>query len=329
MISLSKGSRQPSREAWTLDRLIHERSIALGSALDKSTYSNYTSALNSYIAFCKLHNCPIYPTEDTLSFYVVYMSHHIKPDSVDTYLSGICNQLEVHFPHVRTVRSSLLVSRTLKGCRRLHGSTVNRKHPLTITDLQHVLHLLPISPSHDDLLFKAMLLTGFHALLRCGELSIPDSIAKRNSRKITRRYTVCWPTPTSYGFILPATKTDPFFQGNHLVIQPFTPHVDPRIHFLTYLASRDSTFPLHPELWLTSRGLSPTRSWFINRLRSYFPDPNIAGQSMRAGGATCLASTGASPAIIQAAGRWASKTFQIYIRKNPILLNAMLHSDSQ
>ena len=34
------------------------------------------------------------------------------------------------------------------------------------------------------------------------------------------------------------------------------------------------------------------------------------------------------PAIIQAAGRWASNTFQIYIRKNPILLQALLHPDS-
>jgi hypothetical protein len=43
---------------------------------------------------------------------------------------------------------------------------------------------------------------------------------------------------------------------------------------------------------------------------------------MHAGGATCLASSGATPAIIQAAGRWASNTFQIYIQKNPILLQA-------
>jgi hypothetical protein len=117
MISLSRNARQPTREAWSIDRLIHEWSIALGSVLDKSTYCNYTSALNSYISFCKLHNRPIYPTEDTLSFYIVFMCHHIKPDSVDTYLSGICNQLETHFPHVRTIRSSTLVSRTLKGCR--------------------------------------------------------------------------------------------------------------------------------------------------------------------------------------------------------------------
>jgi len=45
---------------------------------------------------------------------------------------------------------------------------------------------------------------------------------------------------------------------------------------------------------------------------------------MRAGGATSLAEAGVSPEIIQATGRWATDTFKIYIRKNPVLLQAML-----
>jgi hypothetical protein len=115
MISLSRNARQPTREAWSIDQVIHEQSITLSSILDKSTYGNYTSMLNSYILFCKLHNRPIYLTENTLSCYIVFMCCHIKPDSVDTYLSGICNQLETHFPHVQAIRSSTLISRTLKG----------------------------------------------------------------------------------------------------------------------------------------------------------------------------------------------------------------------
>lgn len=62
----------------------------------------------------------------------------------------------------------------------------------------------------------------------------------------------------------------------------------------------------------------------MRRLRHIEPDKRWAGQSMRAGGATALAEDGASPQVIQAAGRWASDTFQIYIRKNPIVLNAIL-----
>src|SRR5437016_1969194 len=106
MITSGIPSRQPARVAWTRERLIHERALALGQAIDMSTWKNYSSALNSYLNFVCLHDFPVDPTPDTLSFFTVYMSHHIKPDSVDTYLSGICQQLEPFFPDVRKHRKS-------------------------------------------------------------------------------------------------------------------------------------------------------------------------------------------------------------------------------
>ena len=45
---------------------------------------------------------------------------------------------------------------------------------------------------------------------------------------------------------------------------------------------------------------------------------------MHAGGATSLAENGVPPNLIQAIGRWASSAFQIYIRKNLVLLQALL-----
>jgi hypothetical protein len=74
---------------------------------------------------------------------------------------------------------------------------------------------------------------------------------------------------------------------------------------------------------LRSNGTIPTRSWFIHRLRQFFPN-SIAGQSMRAGGATALAEAGTPPILIQAAGRWSSDTFNRYVRKSPFLFEALL-----
>jgi hypothetical protein len=68
MISLSVSSRQPAQLPWSTERLVHKCAIALGMVIDESTLSNYTSALNSYITFCRLHDRPIEPTRDTLSF---------------------------------------------------------------------------------------------------------------------------------------------------------------------------------------------------------------------------------------------------------------------
>jgi hypothetical protein len=162
-----------------MDHLIHERSITLGYSLDTSTFGAYISAFNSYLTFCNSHNFPVDPTPDTLSLYAVYISSHINLKSADSYLSGICWQLEPFFPDVHKNRWSLLISHTVKGCKCRFGVTVKRKLPLGHSDLLLVINSLP-SPSHDDLLFLAQLLSGFHALLCLGELVFPDKIENRN-----------------------------------------------------------------------------------------------------------------------------------------------------
>jgi hypothetical protein len=304
-----------------MDRLIHERSITLGYSLDSSTFSAYTSALNSYLTFCNIHNLPVDPTPDTLSFYVVFISSHINPKSANSYLSGICRQLEPFFPDVRQNRRSLLVSRTVQGCHRRFGVPVKRKLPLSHADLLFVINSYP-SPSHDDLLFMTQLLTAFHALLRLGELVFPDKIGDRNYRKIALRHSVKTKS-NLYSFFLPSHKGDLTFEGNTIVIEKHNRPTDPHPPFLRYLHSRDRLFPLNSELWLTSKGTVPTRHWFVSRLRHFFAK-DYAGHSLRSGGATSLAEAGVSPDIIQAMGRWSSASFKIYIRKNPVLLHALL-----
>lgn len=102
-MEVSPGSRQKVREPWTLEHIHHEHALALRLAIDKASFSSYNSALNSYITFCKIHKLPVEPTADTLSFFTIFMCYHIKPKSVDTYLSGICNWLEPFFPNTRVL----------------------------------------------------------------------------------------------------------------------------------------------------------------------------------------------------------------------------------
>jgi len=180
MITTTVMSRQPVRKPWTLERLNHERSILLGLSIDSSTALAYSSALNSYLTFCRIHNLPIEPTPDTLSYYITFQSSFISPVSVTSYLSGICNQLEPFFPSVRQNRSTALVVKTLKGARRRHGRPTKQKSPLTREDLQHVYDKLSASSMLDDKLFLAMLVTGFFSLLRLGEMVFPDNMGLRD-----------------------------------------------------------------------------------------------------------------------------------------------------
>jgi hypothetical protein len=165
--------------------------------------------------------------------------------------------------------------------------------------------------------------TGFHALLRLGELTTPDMKASGDPRKLARRSTVVV-TPSEYRFLLPAHKADRFFEGSTILVHELHRGPDPHAPFVAYLSSRDKLFRYYPQLWLRANGSVPSRGWFMRRLRSHFP-PTIAGQSMCSGGATSLAENGALPHVIQAAGRWASEAFLIYIRKNPFVLQALIH----
>jgi len=83
---------QPLFTSWSCKQLICECAIALGFSL------------------FKLHSLPLDHTPDTFSFYMIFMSHHIKLASVMQYLSGIINSLKPHFPDIRANFHHILVT---------------------------------------------------------------------------------------------------------------------------------------------------------------------------------------------------------------------------
>ena len=123
--------------------------------------------------FFKIHHLSIDPTPGTLSIYITYQSHFISLSSVDSYLSGICNQLEPFYPDVWKHQGSVLVKQTLKGMWHSQNIVVEQKGPLTVHDLTYA-HDQLVAMSHlDDLLFNAQLNSGFCGLLQLGELVSP------------------------------------------------------------------------------------------------------------------------------------------------------------
>ena len=68
------------------------------------------------------------------------MCHHINPHSINSYLSGISQQLETHFPSIKEARNSILIHCTLQDCMRMRGTATVCKHALTINDLQLVVY---------------------------------------------------------------------------------------------------------------------------------------------------------------------------------------------
>ena len=245
---------------------VHQCALALGHAIDTSTLNSCSSALNSYLLFIHIHNLPVEPTPDTLSFFAVFMLHHIDLKSVSNYLSGICQQLEPYFTNVHLTYLLPFIECTMKGCLRLKNSPIKWKCALTFGDLQKVVNKLDGSTLHDDLLFKTMLLTGFFALMRLGELTSPDEFHLQNWKKISRWSTVIV-SGNQYEFLLPAHKADPFFEGNHIVVnREQYCSIDPLTIFHKYLTSHDSCFPLSSPLWVLHNSSIPTQKIFITHL---------------------------------------------------------------
>jgi hypothetical protein len=315
------------RLPWSRERLIHARAAALSLALERSTSAVYSSALQSYLRFCHIHGFGIEPTPQTMSFYVVYMCHHISPNSIATYLSGIIHELEPFYPSTRDACHHRLVTKTLQGCKKDRATNKRRKRALTRAELRHVVSERSNIQDHDVCLWIAILCTAFHGLLRLGELVDSDNPKLRNPRKTIQRRSLRHLT-CAISFSLPGHKADRFFEGNTVLLNHLDASDDPVVAINRYLHTRDHMFPFNPELWIKADGNPPTRSWFLHRLRRLFPG-DIGGHSLRSGGATALAETGTPPHLIQAAGRWSSDAFQIYIRKHPLLLAALLTSDAQ
>ncbi|KIK66434.1 hypothetical protein GYMLUDRAFT_1026035 [Collybiopsis luxurians FD-317 M1] len=264
MILLSASARQPPRRTWSREELIHGCNIALGLATNLSSRNTYESHLNSYVAFCTKHGFPFNPTPDTLSFFVIYMSHHIELHSVGSYLSGICDQLEIYYPDACRNRESQLIKKMLAGMKKLCSKPIRHKQPITRTHLLTVVNSLSPSSSYDSILFAAMLVTGTCSLLRLGELTVPDNPVLRNFRKVVGRDSV-EVDKSSFSFWLPFHKANRLFEGNHVVI-PSSWGINSRSIFRRYLHLRNGSFPFHPHLWVTPQGSVPTRDWFMRRL---------------------------------------------------------------
>ena len=211
-----------------------------------------------------------------------------------------------------------MVCRTLAGIHRIHGQPVQRKSPLSAVDLQRVRDLLGVPLAYDDLLFVTQLFLGFDQLLRLGELCISDDARLFDVRRSMKRYDVHCSSDT-VRLLLPGHKADRFFEGNTLQFSRSSSPVAPFDLFGQYLSARNAWFCWLPELWLLANGQPPTRSWFTCQLRRFFSS-DISGHSMRAGGATALASAGVPDDRIRLRGRWTSDAYQVYLRKNPSIL---------
>src|SRR5271168_840572 len=88
----------PPRQNMQIWPLSHQHNPGIKSSGIRWNPAEHVGECTVLLTFCDLHHLPVDPTPDTLSFYIVFLSSHINPKSVNSYLSGISQQLEPFFP---------------------------------------------------------------------------------------------------------------------------------------------------------------------------------------------------------------------------------------
>ncbi|KAF8997015.1 hypothetical protein BDQ17DRAFT_1196212, partial [Cyathus striatus] len=208
------------------EHLLQECAITFGYGIDCSTLSNYSSTLNSYLSFCKSHTLPIKPSSDTLSLYIIFMSHYVKTSSISTYLSSIVHELEPYYPTVREACNSPLVTHSLycSQCHFHHSPQWNLPLPLPL--LSFICTSFCNLLDHNDLLCVAILVTAFYGLLCLGELILLDNTSIRDPCKITCHTSTTVLPSQSYQFTLPMHKADRLFEAEHGVSSSDIQHIN-------------------------------------------------------------------------------------------------------
>ncbi|KAF9443145.1 hypothetical protein P691DRAFT_797639 [Macrolepiota fuliginosa MF-IS2] len=253
-------------------------SDALTHACDQPTIIAYNSHLQSYVDFCKEYNLNPYPSEQQLARYIVYMCDVIKPPTVETYLSGNVYRLQPFYPDIKSNRDSDSAKQVLKGCGRLKSTTILHKLPLSFAQVENISTHYRANNTIDDNLFLAILTGGFFGLLRIGEITDPDDPLLTNRKKITRRNS----------FITEGSAPKSAALSHKTNLKRNRRSSYPVVNIARYVLLRDRRFPDADWLWLTSRGVPPSRTWFLYRFHQFFPKES-GGHSLRAGGATLLA----------------------------------------
>ena len=132
-----------------------------------NSWKTRKSQFKKYLDFCEIVNEDALPASDFLiSLYVAFLARSLKFHSILNYVSAV-KFLHNMFGYSVEWRESFVVTSTLKGYKRILGSEVNRKVPITYEMLKAIIgQCNPATESG----YIACILTGFYTFLRKANL---------------------------------------------------------------------------------------------------------------------------------------------------------------
>ena len=283
-----------------------------------STARTFSPGIKEYISFCHRYDIIAHtPTPADLEMFVAHLSVGRMATTVRVYLSAVRHYLLCNNGPVELLRSARLAA-MVKGLDRTSKpprSTLRKA--VTLQDLAIISKFLSASNygNHDRAMLWAAITVGFYGLLRAGEYTSASATATPAPSTLTCSQVEA--AGSSYKLFLGRTKTSQDGNGGTVFLSPSGGPicaVSALNCYLSYdpLSQREKGSPL----FRFADGRFLTRDDISLILRSALRSTSISSHSLRIGGATHMATAGASEQDIQLAGRWRSRCYLRYVRQD-------------
>lgn len=262
---------------------------------------------------------PVPASENTILLYVANLHRkNCCQSTVNVYLSAVrslhvLNGLPDPLPAFLRVKLAVRAIGTL-------SDPPKQKLPLTFSILQRISTTLSASYNH-AMLWSALLL-GYFGCLRASEFAMSGSKYIASKHLSLSDVKVCTLGITPYiALHIKNSKTDTFSRGVKVYIGCSGHEICAVCSMKKYLQLRTTVFP-HGEpdpLFVFQNGTALSKNLLAKQLKLLLLlagiDPaHYSGHSLRAGAATDAAASGLPDWQISMHGRWASTTYQRYIR---------------
>ena len=282
-----------------------------------STQSTYASQLKAFGKFCvKYEINPVPLSAWDICRYIAYLADFLCYSSIVQYLNVIrIIHEEAGLPN--PIPNNFLVGSTLKGARRVLGSKVSPKSPITPTILKSIYSCLNLRSSL-DLHFWSACLTFFFSFSRKANL-LPLTVGSFDHKTQVCRCDITFHT----GYVLLRfrhTKTNQY--GQRELTVPLAHLGGSVMSPLLFLAMcKVLSPPGCGPVFMYKKGpdyVPMTYRVFLDRLKQCLTklglDPDcFASHSFRRGGATHALACQVPPDMIKQHGDWASQCYQRYI----------------
>ena len=140
----------------------------LASASARNTIRGYRSSFRQFELWAIRAGVPALPASpETIALYLGAQAGRLKASTLGHHLAAIAKAHKTAgFPS--PIRENALISETLKGVKRVHGTAIDQKAAVMTEDLRLMLRMLPASTL--GIRDRALLLVGFAGAFRRSEL---------------------------------------------------------------------------------------------------------------------------------------------------------------